>query len=457
MKSKGSGFLRSLGFILVLVVLMVVGVWLTRELNRAPALAAPTAQPATPTPTVAFTPTAINRAAQVLTVAFYREDAIYYWQPGISAQLVRELDGFRPASLWVNPDGTRVFYTLNDSQERGLYSVFIPKGERRLWISNQDIDNLTPDVSSRLDHLDFLPNADALVFNTHPQEGIALQTSENRDLYLLNLTTGEVKTLLPLGTSGVDFSLSPDGQWVALLDTDQIEIMRLDGTGRQTLLAYDPAIPRGTVDYSTYPEYADTSGGFFPGVRWMPDSSGFWVLIPPAEINSEDPGMSRLYQVLVQGETTLLAEITFPMPWDAPLFLSPDGQKFAYFGGSEFGLWIYDVSSGSEDEVQFLESNKAYYFLGWTPDSKYCLIQEETASGLANQSLSLVQPGQPPIRISGFGRWPYPIDWLDDQHFLGYVMDGTLIQLAILGLDGSVTPIGKLSFPLLYDYAAPAP
>jgi hypothetical protein len=153
----------------------------------------------------------------------------------------------------------------------------------------------------------------------------------------------------------------------------------------------------------------------------------------------------------------LLAEITFPMPWDAPLFLSPDGQKFAYFGGSEFGLWIYDVSSGSEDEVQFLESNKAYYFLGWTPDSKYCLIQEETASGLANQSLSLVQPGQPPIRISGFGRWPYPIDWLDDQHFLGYVMDGTLIQLAILGLDGSVTPIGKLSFPLLYDYAAPAP
>ncbi len=452
MPSKQPGIVRTLAIVLISAAMIVVGVWLTRELNR-PSLPTPTATYVLPTPIA--TPTLMVKKAKTLTVAFYNTEGINYWQPGITPKLLRSLGSSRPAALWIDPAGTQVFYRLDDSQERGLYSVYIPNGEKRLWVTNADLERFTPEIVSRLDHLEFLPDTNALIFNTHPQEGTALQTVENQDMYRLDLNSGELTTLLPFGTGGLDFSISPDGQWLALLDADKIEIMRPDGTDRRIVLTFDAVLPRQTDVYSTYPEYA-AGGSYYPDVRWMPDSSGFWVLIPPADLYSGGRGATRLLQVSLQGEIHLLAEIVSPVTLGASFNLSPDGQKLVYIDGSDYSFWIYTVDSGAKEALGNLDTSKTYTFFGWSPDSKYCVFEESsgTPSLSSGPVFVFVQPGQTALRLSG---GTYPLVWLDAQHFWGFAADGALTELAILGLDGSTTPVGKISFPYLFDFALPAP
>lgn len=469
MQTKGAGFIRAMAVALVLIVMLVGGLWLSRQFNRSSATSPVTAQKTQTTPVDKTPAVPSSGIADTLTVVYSQGTGLYYWRPGMAATLLEELE-VPVLTLWVSPNGEQVFYILDDGTDRGLYSFSISQSEKKMWLNSQDLDALTPGLVSQIDRLEWIPGSSRIVFNTRPRDWVEPQIPETRDLFVLDLEDGKVRAVAPVGQAGLDFSVSPDGQWLALLGADQVELIRPDGSERKVMLTFDPIRMPSPVEYSIKSEFYLSSRQVHPVVFWMPDVSGFWIPIPPADIlvNQNQKENTRIYQVSLAGQVELLAELNMAAPWLASACqFSPDGKKLVYVKADPFDYFMYSLEDGTE-EVVVTSSGKiygeeAFYFLGWAPDSHGYLVQEDTQyvgdqlfEGDTVTQTVYFHFDQLPRRLSGFViRLGAPLEWVDEEHFIGFIKDGTQIKAAVIQLNGGVVEIGTIGEPYLYDFAAP--
>ena len=151
---------------------------------------------------------------------------------------------------------------------------------------------------------------------------------ENRDVRLHRRTEVVTEPRHTLGDFGGDrFSLSPDGGWVASVNSGE------DGvTGDIRLLPVEGGPAR--VIWSTEPP--DALGRF---VAWTPDGEALivWKRVVPDTKN----GMATLWIVPLDGSAPIESELRADYPYFFPLSIHPDGRRVAYSTGKTIReIWV---------------------------------------------------------------------------------------------------------------------
>jgi TolB protein len=142
-------------------------------------------------------------------------------------------------SAQYSPDGKCIAYVTNYSVGDGSAEIWLmdANGERQQRLTNDHLDDREPTWSS---------DSNLIAF-THTQ-----QNGHGTDVYIYNVSTGQIRQLT--NTSGYEYqpTWSPDSNWIAFSsnptgDGQQIfiEIIRANGTDRQSLVFGTKPIPTG--------------------------------------------------------------------------------------------------------------------------------------------------------------------------------------------------------------------
>jgi hypothetical protein len=244
------------------------------------------------------------------------------------------------------------------------------------------------------------------------------------ELWTVDVESGKIAYLVRMGQADRPF-YSPGGERFALLRHGGPErglwLYNADGSGTRAALE----LPSGVND----PAYEWQ-------VRWLPNGSALWVAIPgPATA----PNLA-LYRVPVSGQSELVKTIEAQ---DA--YWSPDGSRLAYTTAVSNSLETRDLYlAGADGSDPSLYTTARYWaFLGWSPDSKHFLYQD-------NQQVYLGAPGQPP---QGLGNFLSIFDprWISAEQFLHFLDQNASWVLVSRWLDGRAASLATLPRDVRYD------
>jgi len=221
-----------------------------------------------------------------------------------------------------------------------------------------------------------VPGSDAFVFNTAE---VSHGVRYSKDLYLVD-KSGQLTILLEPGDGAMSFALSPNGKHIAYVSRDEENEPRstnwiglIDTSGenwRPRVVTYDWI--------ATYSEWT-----ILTDAVWAPDSSGFWVAVPPPNRrDGEVPNLMTTWYVPVDGEPVQLGsfERSFGVIYDATF--SPDGKLVAYVAEQtelplEDGLHIMRPD-GLGEYVYYGENVSGFsywedstHFIFWTENYTY--------------------------------------------------------------------------------------
>ena len=223
--------------------------------------------------------------------------------------------------------------------------------------------------------------------------------SNQRDIYRLDITTGEV---VDLTTDSPKFDTaptwSPTGQWIAFVSdrtnaskgADSIWIMAPDGKQAKELTAQAGAWE------NTKP-------------AWSPDGKQIAFYRWTVQKNFTAPGgPAGLWVMKADGSNAQhLVDFTDWLPSDAPVW-SPDGKSIAFDYGNkdDTNIWIVPAQGGKPTQISKLPGGEKN--ISWSPDSKAFVFTNFQKDML---TLYLAQPDhsepQPFFETggNGFGNW----------------------------------------------------
>jgi hypothetical protein len=282
----------------------------------------PAASTATPTPTAA----AVGAAPDQLATAWVDGGNLYVWRTGEG--IPRRIASGAVIRPILSPDGAYVAFT------RG------PQGRPiSLWIAELDgsvghevagtsllaegID--TAEYLRQINQVAWL-DAQTVLFNTQIMPLVSGPGGKADDLWRVDAITRETERLLPDGQGG-DFTISPDGQLVALVtpgfyseSPGHIRLITPQGDSVADLMAFDAV--------ATASEYA-----FYPRLHWLEDSAALLTAIPdPDQVYSINPGaplrMTALWRLTTAGDVAPIGEV--PAQFFGLPHWSPDSQWIAY-------------------------------------------------------------------------------------------------------------------------------
>lgn len=390
---------------------------------------------ASPESTSAAEPTATSVPTPVSLRVVYTDggNVAYYAEPGPASLLT-----FSGAveSVRLSDDGEKIAYSRRPTPDGPpeLRVVDRDGSGDGLLMSPSDFDALYP-LGDALHHdlsqFDFLPGTHILLLNTrYAYEGPGL--TKHDDLIQLDTDTLARTMLLAPGTGG-DFTASPDGQYLAIVRPDTIEIRRANGTptGSGTI-SYTPVI--------TYSEYR-----YYARPVWAPDSSAIGAAIP-----SSDPlapaTTGSIWRLPVGGTASLLSTISgqFLLLSGSDKLLSPDLARVAYTKPTSTPnvhnlYWSFADGSGETLIATF----RAWG--GWSPDAQHFVFSLGDAFNL---QLGDVAGGSDPLAMGTDLKWFGPTEFL----FLSGSMGGWTLNRGSLG--GPATALDSPTGDFVdYDFA----
>ena len=306
----------------------------------------------------------------------------------------------RVKKVLLTSDGTRVIFVrgTDDEYRRELWVINSDgTGERRL-LSAEEIHALhppEPGVQFALSQVVVVPGTHSLLFNTwvlHEGPGLIL----SQDLFYLDVDTGALTRLLDRGEAGYEFSLSPDGRWLALGYPDAIDVARLEGAALRDLRRRVFTFPV----VLTYSEYS-----FIPEVIWQTGAEAFGVVLPPPDEMAPSPEPLRIWRVPMVGAPTLLGE--FP------------GGRFGQLSPDLAWVVVYRTdppilarSNGSDPRV--IEARGIGY---WSPNSRFFATFTETEP----RALLIHRVDGPSVRIPLGGNEGKGFRWISEDTFYLWV------------------------------------
>ncbi len=366
------------------------------------------------TPTLTPTPAVSN-----LMVVYAQNGNILLWREGTAAQSLTtsgqdsqprlSADGQWAAFL---RNGELLAVKTDGSQERPLVN-------RAYIVSFQNANML--DI--RVSQFDFLPGSHEILFELTGDSDV--YPIPLNDLQRVSASVGNPSVILPPGSGGGRWFLSPDGQWLALAQFDRLRVLRLDGSADRVVFKFKAV--------STYSEWA-----YLPEVVWRNDSAGFYTVIP-ASAALEKPGEpSRFYYIPLSGEAAKLAEFVAVPVWVSFARIAPNGINVAYV--KENGeLRVLDASTAERTYA----AAPGLSLLNWNPDS----LRVAYTSGDPPRA-SLAAFGNPPIPLGDSAQF-FDLRWVSPERFL--YRNGDELRLGQVSGPSSViaTSISDYDFVLL--------
>lgn len=406
------------------------------DATAVPSEAAPTEAAATDVPPVAPTATVAAPTAQCFVAIAYLQTLLCQNGPD-QIQVADAGAGKVIGDVAVSPDGGLV-----------AYSVSANDGINELWVVNADGTN----AHKLLDKTNFTPlQPDTVSFPRRFQWQAGTHTLyldsgflptgpgggpgeyANFDLWKLDVDTAGLTPVLSAGSGGY-FSLSPNGQWIAVTRPQDVSLISADGaTVRPNLITF-PAI-------ITYSEYA-----YKPAVTWSPDSSFFTLAIPSTDPMAADSN-AAIHRVNVDGSVQHLAVIPGNFVFGGGLSLSPDGQHVAYTTtdtNNVSTLHVADTTNGAGGSE--IESGMVR-LSDWSPDSLYFafhVVNDGIYSGSLNLNPQPLAPGVQEIKSMV---WSDPTTLV----FSGSVNDHWGVRQATVGGSGAGDIAGPFGFEVVFD------
>jgi hypothetical protein len=205
---------------------------------------------------------------------------LWLWQVG-AAKSLSDIDASR--SLIANEQTGQVLFALHGN----LWEMDGVTLSRKVLISGDAASTGTPSPTSSSQTIilaGIVPGTNEILFSTSPGAALSIAQADGSGIAQL-LTSGEVAATYP----------SPDGKWLAVVNSRSIRLLSLSG---KTIL--------GVLDYAPIP----TSDSYLlPVPQWAEDSSRFLVAIPPADFTNDLNAPTSIWQMNSAGQETSYASI----------------------------------------------------------------------------------------------------------------------------------------------------
>ena len=388
---------------------------------------------AAPTP-VLETPSEVLRPtpeAAGMRVVYVKDDIIYLWQEGKSPRAVTG-SGSPIYSLDLSDDGQMIAFTRHVGEVQAeLWAVNSDGTNERLLVSEQDFKADDPDALAVVPfHFSWVPGSHILAYNTNQVfDGPGLGLYD--DLRLVDAEAMTQSTLLEPGQGG-EFYYSPDASQIAITTPTTISLINADGSNlRSAVLQYEPVLT-----YSEYQYYAQP--------RWLSNSSGLKVMIPPVEALSDPRPPTTLWDIPLDGSPAIKTGEIVAMPFFAnSAAYSPDLTKIAYLiETGEPNQNIHELHfvnpDGSGDRIYHTEPLLA--FAGWANDS----LHFATTAG-NNQTLQIGEITTPYTAASDAPTSVFRITWIDAEHYLYLQASDAGATLNLAGLSSAPIRIDQIA------------
>jgi len=365
---------------------------------------APTAGEDTPAPLLSPSPPAVaptETSAPILRIAYTSGGEAWLLEGSTPPRQITHTGGIQ--TVVISDDGRRVAYLRRGSVDAPAELRAVDRD------GTNDISLLTPSQANSLHALDgflriepsdfgFIPGTHNLFFNTRAvAEGPGLL--KFNDLYALDTDSGHLSLVLSAEQGG-DFSVSPDGSQVIIVQPSSISMANIDGTGlRPELVTFDPVL--------TYSEYQ-----FYPRVVWASDSSAAGLVIPSSEPLAPDPSASVWRIPSHTGPavrlSTIPGEFFFFGMGTQPL-LAPDLGRVAFARETTtpnvYQLIIADADGS--DEVVY--DTGRVFWQGWGPDSSHFVYGSDLPGSLR---LGQIGKAASPAEEGTDVRWLGPTEYV---------------------------------------------
>jgi len=399
---------------------------------------------ASESPEVSATPVPPCITASTLTIAYTNNGNVWLIE-GTNPPL-QLTSGGNADDVAISGDGQKVAFTTWDSltESTELRVVNSDGSGETVLMSQADLDALPPGLGGALHHavhfMKFKPCSQDLLFNTRSVfEGPGLQTQNT--LLEIDTSSGILSVILPPGSSGTDFIISPDGSKVALSFPDKMEFANIDGSGLvPSAHTYTPVI--------TYSEFL-----WHPPVQWAPDSGAVGLAMPSQDpfapgaygdiwlIQADGSGVAHMATIVADFYWVQYKEITISPNLGSLAYLresaTPNIEELYFSNIDASGETLYDTADLKQE--------------GWSPDSiNYAYV----VTAVGGDELRIGRLGYTPLTQAATSNRIRNVSWIDDTRLLYF--DGSnptwVLKLTQLGSGTStLTTITGTMLPT-YDF-----
>jgi len=325
----------------------------------------------------------------------YIMDGNLYFQDGSKPplQLTHSLENWQPM---FSDDGEKIIF-LHGKDWEEIHSINSDGGQEQVLVTKKllmTLDTSSYDESTKIHSVTMVPGTHLLLFGTH--FSLSNRPIWNNDLLMVDTDTAEIQRLLPPRQVN-DFSVSPNGKFIAIDRIGQIDVIDLGGKiVRQNLLTYAPSEPSFLA----------------PGISWRRDSIGLVITLPVPtvyETSASGPSYTVWRYRLDDGQG-----VQVPLdilPTDVYMAtVSPDGNWILYNNNDQYAFYIGDLRAGSTQ--LYLPSTFVFHYeRGWNSDNEHFVYSTAPGSTLFLGSVN----GSP--ELIGKGEF---LGWIDTNRYLYY-------------------------------------
>ncbi len=401
--------------------------------------AIPIAYPDYECPIIDEPPPAPTTSIEEINVAYVASDGIYYWQEA-TGQSEFLFASEAIAGLQISDDGQRIAFMQRDDDAVGGMSLWVMDNDGqngRILLDEADFRALHGEGESvviRPLQITWVPNSHILAFSTvrygivdGAVEGITAHIYD--DLHLVDADSGSLTTLLLPGSGG-NFTYSPDGTVIAIINDNSLTLVNSDGGNYRS-------------DLVTWQPLGITHEYHRPQPAWLPNSRSLLIASANAKDNIDaiyNPNASStIWQVWV--DDRLPQQLATMI--GAPLWLgySPNRSYVAFTRRIDDGEFRHDlhIATVNNSKNIIYVSSPGVNFQGWLPDNNGFVFR------INRELLQIGRLCQPPSTLA-FLETPNSfvrrLEWVDTIRFL-FTIDQPA-QLLLSDLNGNITPIGFL-------------
>jgi len=326
------------------------------------------------TPLPSATPVKTPALPDVLPdIAYLKNNQLWFWEAGSPPKSL--LPDQKISDLRMSEDGNKVIYRLSSLGE--LWVVSSDGTNHQSLLTRSDMVGLAVREEALYAMpllFGFLPGTDQLAITTYDYIGTGSNLNLNEDLHLIDIISGELKTILGPWQGGI-YSFSPDGSLISLDTKGVISLMDPRGKGLREIFRYSE-IPTEGHRYWYY----------YPNIVWVPEQKAFMVIIPPNNIYADTPLPSVIWRVPLDGSgPTRVYEFKTSVPaYQSRPRLDPTCTRVAYqiAVGNDTSLpraVKLDNIDGSGSEIY---GNGEIKLFSWSPDGQYFVYSEDDQSYL---------------------------------------------------------------------------
>lgn len=338
---------------------------------------APPAEGDTPVPPLAPTPSAAEvtpTPAPVRRLVYTSGGKAWVLEGSDPPRQITHTGGVQ--TVVISDDGLRIVYLRRASGDAAaeLRAVGGDGANDVSLLTPEQVDSLHPRqgfLRIEPSMFDFIPGTHDVLFNTRAlAEGPG--ALKFNDLYRLDADSGEMSLVLP-GEEGGDFSVSPDGSQIALVQPDSISMANIDGSGlRSDLVTFEPVL--------TYSEYQ-----YYPDVVWATDSSAVGVVIPSREPLGTNPSSSVWRIPAHSGSAVRLSTLegeSFFFSMGPHSLLAPDLARVAFTRETTTQNVYQFILAAADGSDPVVVDTGRFFWHGWAPDAAHFIYGSELPSML---------------------------------------------------------------------------